>query len=256
MPNWVTNRIKFTKKEAFERFKNEFVRKNADGSDESFDFNLLIKMPESLDIEAGSMTDNGIAIVLHDMVKDNVPGAKGTVAVVEAALVKEHPFLGFKRHTENEIAEMKKDYAKRGELEKAIDLGKQAVQNVLGYGNSTWYQWCVEHWGTKWNACRYRDDPETLEVWFETAWSCPVPIFEKLVERMGRASIEDIEWADEDIGNNCGRFLIIRNTAIPTFHEPQSNTAMECAIRLNAAYDYYTFKNGEWVYKDEDNPQA
>ena len=43
----------------------------------------------------------------------------------------------------------------------------------------------VPYWGTKWNACDFRsikDDPDCLEFNFDTAWSPPVPVFEKIGE--------------------------------------------------------------------------
>ena len=50
--------------------------------------------------------------------------------------------------------------------------------------------WCMEHWGTKWNAtdsqvCTDHSDPEhkylqitdqEAQFWFQTAWSPPVPV--------------------------------------------------------------------------------
>jgi hypothetical protein len=48
-----------------------------------------------------------------------------------------------------------------------------------------WYDWCVENWGTKWDAYNIgtqRLSDTSLYVMMETAWSPPIPIFEKLVE--------------------------------------------------------------------------
>ncbi len=38
---------------------------------------------------------------------------------------------------------------------------------------------------------------------FETAWSCPTPIFNKLAEKFSDLGF-DVRYADEDIGHNCG----------------------------------------------------
>jgi hypothetical protein len=47
----------------------------------------------------------------------------------------------------------------------------------------TWYEWSVEHWGTKWNSC-YAQVTEngdgSVHVQFDTAWTFPFPIFEKV----------------------------------------------------------------------------
>lgn len=41
-----------------------------------------------------------------------------------------------------------------------------------------WYNWCIDNWGTKWNAdtdyFKYDPDNGLIEVYFETAWSPPI----------------------------------------------------------------------------------
>ena len=56
--------------------------------------------------------------------------------------------------------------------------------NIEKYGAPNWYEWRCQHWGTKWNACdaEITDNGDgSLHVQFDTAWSFPFPIFEKLV---------------------------------------------------------------------------
>jgi len=45
-----------------------------------------------------------------------------------------------------------------------------------------WYDWRVEHWGTKWDVQGdlVYDDEEYLEYCFESAWSPPTPFLEKV----------------------------------------------------------------------------
>lgn len=45
-----------------------------------------------------------------------------------------------------------------------------------------WYDWRVEHWGTKWDidACLNYDDEEYLDYSFESAWSPPTAFLEKV----------------------------------------------------------------------------
>ena len=61
--------------------------------------------------------------------------------------------------------------------------------NIEKFGYASWYDFCVNEWGTKWDTeCHsvdiYEDHPDTLEAVFDTAWAPPVPFYEKL-ERMG-----------------------------------------------------------------------
>ncbi len=60
--------------------------------------------------------------------------------------------------------------------------------NVEKYGVPTWYEWCCEHWGTKWNAAgaslgegceeweRRGECVRRVEINFDTAWSPPQPV--------------------------------------------------------------------------------
>lgn len=71
------------------------------------------------------------------------------------------------------------------------------------YGATDWYDWSIKNWGTKWNAYRILDEQGLIE--FETAWSTPSPIFEKLAKTIKGCKFT-VEYADEDIGRNCGTF--------------------------------------------------
>lgn len=56
---------------------------------------------------------------------------------------------------------------------------------MCGLKVPAWYDWSCENWGTKWNACDSQystKDPEHV-IWFDTAWSPPVSVFEALAMR-------------------------------------------------------------------------
>ena len=53
--------------------------------------------------------------------------------------------------------------------------------------NSGGYEWCISHWGTKWGFYEVelvRDTPEQNNLYytFQTAWSPPIPLIEKMGE--------------------------------------------------------------------------
>ena len=55
-----------------------------------------------------------------------------------------------------------------------------------GTNDDRWYMWCVNNWGTKWDACDKSveyEDSEILALTFNTAWSPPEGIVEKLREK-------------------------------------------------------------------------
>ena len=52
-------------------------------------------------------------------------------------------------------------------------------------GVAGWYKWRLDNWGTKWDVydaqCDYFD-ANTLRLYFDTAWSPPMRIYEKLTD--------------------------------------------------------------------------
>ena len=62
-----------------------------------------------------------------------------------------------------------------------------------GTNDDRWYHWCIQNWGTKWDAgdvdIEYQDS-EILELEFDTAWSPPEGIMEKLREKYPELSFQ------------------------------------------------------------------
>lgn len=69
-----------------------------------------------------------------------------------------------------------------------------------------WYTWRLKYWDTKWNAYDgfTTMTNSTLTFVFSTAWSAPMKIYYMLAE-LGYDM--EIEYADEDLGSNCGSLL-------------------------------------------------
>ena len=73
--------------------------------------------------------------------------------------------------------------------------------NLKRYGYRNWYDWCVNNWGTKWNAggdndamqVDYDEDVGNQGIalfQFDTAWAPPLGVLEKLMETHPELSIE------------------------------------------------------------------
>lgn len=69
-----------------------------------------------------------------------------------------------------------------------IELERREKENREKYGYATWYDFCVNRWGTKWDVDAY--DPEDVQVennmisfGFDSAWSPPMGVYEELVEQ-------------------------------------------------------------------------
>lgn len=74
------------------------------------------------------------------------------------------------------------------------------------YGTNNWLDWSVANWGTKWNAYHFNDDPDACSdgrIVFVTANGAPHPVLKKLSE-MYPDIIMRHQWADENVGYNCG----------------------------------------------------
>lgn len=76
-------------------------------------------------------------------------------------------------------------------------------------------------WGTKWGS--YDNNVERLEegvVSFDTAWSTPDGIWERLAKKFPDEVIT-VEYADEDIGYNCGTLTLHKGEITKTVPDKQ-----------------------------------
>ena len=78
----------------------------------------------------------------------------------------------------------------------------------LLYGEDNWYDWRVANWGCKWD-CKGAQDhgAGSMQFEFQTPWSTPLEII-KYLSRKFPISIFQVEYADEDLGNNCGTYHV------------------------------------------------
>ncbi len=86
--------------------------------------------------------------------------------------------------------EMFKDRAKPSEAEEDINFCMQGLypmpkelEGTKGLSDKpNWYNWRLEHWGTKWDVSGYLEysDRDMLEYSFDSAWSPPSSFIEKV----------------------------------------------------------------------------
>ena len=181
MPNHITNIIAFECSD--ERFKEiaEFVRGDKDKPLGNVDFNTLIPMPESLNIEASSMGDEGYRAY------------------------KEFVQKAWELEDDEEIEELESHYKERFKNEPELwALGKKYFENERNYGSTNWYDWRLDHWNTKWNAYDCEDiEPDYGYLEFFTAWSGVFPVIEALSSQFPDVTVH-YAWADEALGSNVG----------------------------------------------------
>lgn len=220
MPNHVKNIITLNGDKKKIREMLEAI-KNDDYGLGTVDFNKVIPMPESLNIESGSKSNAGIKAVkeyLNSMLDEH-----------KNKTVTYDDFFNDLRSHRNDISD---------EKEKEIwDIGVTAVENLHKYDAPTWYEWCINNWGTKWNAYGYdknADYSKNENLYFQTAWSAPHPILLKLSEIYPEITFEH-EWADEDIGVNCERKIYSGGECTESYFPQSEKDAIEFACRV---WDY------------------
>ena len=218
MPNHVVNHISLQGDPEKIRSMLETIKSDEHGIG-SVDFNKIIPMSKSLDIEAGSRTDRGLKVYRDFIDVYTLAGTMNMDKLRNIPVESEEIFL--RQRTD----------IRRDEWE----LGKAAWRNIRDFGAPTWYDWCISNWGTKWNAyscVELGKDDDTLE--FFTAWSSVPTILEALSRKYPDQTISYC-WADEDIGQNCGRCSYQNGERIEEYYPESEAEAVEFACKL---WDY------------------
>lgn len=194
MPNHVINVLKFNN---LTKTQIKILKENLTTIQEDktlFDFNKIIKCPESLIVAAGSLEDYAIKYVEFK---------EHNLHLAEKDKLEEQNKKFICSLTEEQIFGDYRETYKKYNINNLYDLGKLYLENINKYGARTWYEWNIENWGTKWNAYdqKIKEGKTYIKFIFSTAWSIPMPIYRKL-KKLGLDF--EVKYADEDYGNNCG----------------------------------------------------
>ena len=87
------------------------------------------------------------------------------------------------------------------------DPWKRLVFKSTGQSDDRWYDWRIQNWDTKWDAydvCVTDDDPENVEIEFNTAWSPPEAICGALREQYPDIAIS---WCYDEPGCEIAGYL-------------------------------------------------
>lgn len=213
MPNHVKNILEYSGPIARVQRMRTFVKSQEViedgelGEEVPFSFQKIIPMPESLNIEAGSRTDDALRYYLA-LVQD-------TLQPDEQAALERAGKTGGRwnpKQYQPMTLEEKQQFEDRITTEEqaaAMKDGATLLYNLSHYQATTWYDWRIENWGTKWDAYdRTSEETDngntgTGTYTFNTAWAPPIPVIRRLA-----AIFPDItfkwKWADEDYGQNLG----------------------------------------------------
>ncbi len=199
MPNWAFNEVVITGPDT-NKAVDLLVRDEQD--EPVVDFNLLVPMPKELNISCGSSSSDAIAVAVlrGDLPESAMDFGYGRVKDIEDVAT---------RPLEDVLKELLiqgEDYETGKEMN-PVDYYNRVVSNIRKYGVVSWYDWCNEHWGTKWNACHCEcnDYGTQIELRFDTAWCEPIPVIDALRAKVVELGLDvEIEWRatyemDDDI---------------------------------------------------------
>ena len=198
MPNHITNRLSVEGGSAsVAAFFSQI------GGDEGIiDFNQIIPMPPSLNIESGSRSTRGLQLYKE-------------YCELQEAIAGMGSLLGISPETSKAAVLLRKYEEVQEEDPELWELGKQCYENLRDYGAATWYEWATRTWGTKWNAFgQERLNESTIQ--FQTAWSGIPTLIGTLSAQYPELRFT-YAYADEDFGNNIGEFEFENGEAVYSY---------------------------------------
>jgi Ferredoxin-like domain in Api92-like protein len=184
----------------------------------ALDFNAAIPMPAICqEVEENAISENVLGLLA------------GGSGVVPAWTQLQHfdrgdnmgPWKGLAFYERGEIRE-RLERAFPGCIAKA-----QTMARCIGEtGYKSWYDWSIANWGTKWNSYSFAIESENpLIVRFDTAWSFPTPVFQKIAEMFPALKFEcvcfDEGWnfAGEGCFNGAPQFTTAKELATDALYE-------------------------------------
>lgn len=157
MPNWTNNTVIITGEKPVLKKLKDFLQ----SEDSIFDFNKIVPMPETLDLESGGIMSNAMQLA-------KAKNAPKSAAYKKAKANLRLPYTMY---------QVPKGYPEVLTTEEdVITIGQLYLDNQEKYGAATWFDWHCNNWGTKWNACSPELESENdteLVYGFDTAWSQP-----------------------------------------------------------------------------------
>lgn len=188
MPNHITTVAVVTGPvEKVDAFRVLHIRPRDDGKGDIFDFRTIIPVPACVEgTESGTKADEGF-FALTGMTQTKFARFDGSAT----------RFFEARRREGFEVSALTGPEHLREWLAKhhpdVLAAGEKTLACFRETGCMSWYEWNIEHWGTKWEAYDYEmrsHMPGEFIFKFETAWDPPRPILAKLAEMWPELRIE------------------------------------------------------------------
>ena len=197
MPNHVTNQVTFLGSTT--RIKE--LREKCKGTDSPFSFQAFYPMPQELQ------------------------GTSSPAKVVSDKELREWK----DKLASGELKEWERDY-------RPITL-KEQTYLISKYGCDNWYDWHLEHWGTKWDCYSHVEDDE-CNITFDTAWSTPIRVLLELSRMFDDITIE-VKYADEDFGSNVGTYTLLGGHIESMYQPSYSKESVKLAMEILSDTEYW-----------------
>lgn len=193
MPNWVTTKI---------RTAPEVIKSITNKDDGRVDFELVMPFPGEFSWDFVSSAAEEMAEIVAGVPLHENP----LIASLERSNRARAKLSALRDEDFEQFVQMLRNHRKCGFLHQ-MDFGREV-------------------WGTKWNACQSSVSEGDTEASFDTAWSCPKPVLAALSKRFPDAEIH-VTYADEDIGSNCGTYVLKAGAVVSSDIAPSWNDQSE-----------------------------
>ncbi len=258
MPNFVKNKIIVGKSDFGKKLFEKYTILNKDNLYE-FDFNKVIKMPDSLNVEFSTKSNASLALYLtyinpyikyfgnledkidYELYQNIINKLNDKTLLINNFMLKDY-----------EIDDVINKFSKSSSKEELLNLGKIQIDNIINYNALNWYDWNIKNWGCKWNSSNFNISEDYKTITYETPWN---PAKEVIIE-ISRQNPEmkfGFLYSDENIGANVG-YMLLKNGVIDyagTFAD-YSCDAYRLAFDLWGCEDDYIYSESKKTYVEKD----
>ncbi len=241
MPNHITNELTAAK----------HILDSLKSSESELDFETVVPMPEVLKGEP------------HSGITQWAEIAMGLINLKTLNVSTPDPVAAFKRQDYGAASlRLKQANAFRSMTEGPFPINFsdddfeqliRCMRSLKQHGHTSWYEWSIAEWGTKWNAYSITRINDTT-IKFQTAWNAPLKWLARLADKFPSEEIK-LRWADEDFGNNVGVVTITPDGTVEG--EPIANDSPEAhrlAMELkhgNIVPEYMRLEGDRYVYTED-----
>lgn len=185
MPNWCQNKLQICCEQTnAEQLKSRLFAQDEKG-EWYLDFELLVPMPASLNIECSTAGDHAMQFLKLS------PNKRLTRPLLKKYIRSSEVERIYRKAKQCRwyVGDFTRWLLKHPDEQKVLwlnlDLGQQYLSNLAQYGHKDWYDWSYANWGCKWNVCASScevifHDCGDIDCFFDTPWGPPDNWFDTL----------------------------------------------------------------------------